>query len=257
MLKLVKHEFLHSMRTFLISFGVFLGACIIFPIVLNVDNINNMPMFSIFFGFSTAFLFIGIAIALFVSIFINYNHSMFQKPGYLTLTLPVSTTEIILSKILVTMLWLIIGCFVLVGGILLSTVISSCINDALTLTEIFDWFASLNQHIIYVFVHETWNLIEMVISIVGILLFTISTIYFSLTVTHTKFIRNHHMLIGVILYFVITFIVEFILSIFFGDIEFMNVYSQMLFIEYVIYLMLGIIFTCGTIYIVEHHIELE
>lgn len=257
MLKLIKHEFLHSMRTFLISFGVFLGACIIFPIVLNVDNINNMPMFSMFFGFSTAFLFVGIAIALFVSIFINYNHSMFQKPGYLTLTLPVSTTEIILSKILVTMLWLIIGCFVLVGGILLSTVISSCINESLTLTEIFDWFVSFNQHMFYVFVHETWNIVKMIIAIIATLLLTISTIYFSLTIVHTKLIRNHRMLVGVILYFVITFIIEFIMSMFFKDVELMSLYSRMLFIEYLIYLAIGILLTWGTIYIVEHYIELE
>ena len=94
--------------------------------------LTSIPIVSVVFGLGFSFLIIGILFALFISIFVNYDRSMFKRPGYLTLTLPVSTTELILSKVLTTMIWLIIAMFVMVVGILyLSS--SSWVADSLYL----------------------------------------------------------------------------------------------------------------------------
>ena len=42
----------------------------------------------------------AIIISTAINIALNYRNSMFKRPGYLTLTLPVTTHQLILSKVL-------------------------------------------------------------------------------------------------------------------------------------------------------------
>ena len=68
---------------------------------------------------------------------------MFKRPGYLTLTLPVSTTELILSKVLTTMIWLIIAMFVMVLGFSMMAVVVSVRENAFNLSSFFEFFRML------------------------------------------------------------------------------------------------------------------
>ena len=137
MLKLMKYEFIHSMRTFFIAFVVFLAGCILLPFFMD-GFLTSLPIVSVVFGLGFSFLIIGILFALFISIFVNYDRSMFKRPGYLTLTLPVSTTELILSKVLTTMIWLIIAMFVMVLGFSMMAVVVSVRENAFNLSRIFN-----------------------------------------------------------------------------------------------------------------------
>lgn len=255
MLKLMKYELIHSLRTFITSFGIFLVACILLPFMMNSDRLDDMPIISMFMIFGFSFLVVGITIALFVSVFMNYNQSMFKKPGYLTLTLPVTTTQLIVSKVLVTIVWLIISWFVLLGGMMLLTLVTSWLNDALTVSLLIDsikeFLTSVGQYI------YTMDFFKEVFTVISLLLFVVSSIYFSLTLTHTKLVKNHRVLIGTILFFVFIFIIQFILSFFFKDVGYIDVRNPMVVFEMFIYLCIGILLTWGTIYIIDHHIEVE
>ena len=81
MLKLMKYEFIHSMRTFFIAFVVFLAGCILLPFFMD-GFLTSLPIVSVVFGLGFSFLIIGILFALFISIFVNYDRSMFKRPGY-------------------------------------------------------------------------------------------------------------------------------------------------------------------------------
>lgn len=257
MLKLMKYEIIHSVRTFMTAFGIFLVACVLFPFLVNMDRIDAMPFFTLFMYFGISFLIVGIGIALFVSIFMNYNQSMFKRPGYLTLTLPVSTTELIISKVLVTMIWLLIAYFVLIAGVLLMSFISYLIHNSFTISMLINGMKSIFQHIYNSVFNNPWSFFEDVFSVVSLLIFLVSSIYFSLTLTHTKLVKNHRMLIGTIVFFVLLFIIQYILSFFFQDIEFIAIRTQMQFIQMLIYMLIGIALTIGTVYIIDHHIEID
>ena len=65
------------------------------------------------------------------------------------------------------------------------------------------------------------------------------------------------MVIGTIVFFVLLFIIQYILSFFFQDIEFIAIRTQMQFIQMLIYMLIGIALTIGTVYIIDHHIEID
>lgn len=50
MLKLMKYEFIHSMRTFFIAFAIFLLGCLVFPFFAKFQIFVNIPVISLVFG---------------------------------------------------------------------------------------------------------------------------------------------------------------------------------------------------------------
>lgn len=136
MLKLMKYEFIHSMRSFFISFCVFWGACLLLPFFTE-GLIPDIPILSFMMAFGFTVLVMGISIALFVSIFTHYYHSMFKRPAYLTLTLPVSSLQLIISKLIVSFVWLILGGIALMFGVLLMGVMMSLLTHNMSIMQIF------------------------------------------------------------------------------------------------------------------------
>lgn len=253
MLKLMKYEFIHSMRTFVLSFTVFLAFCFIAPFAMNLKILSYVPMLFAFFAAGITFLFIGIIIALFVSIFINYYRSMFKKPGYLTMTLPVPTGELIISKIIMSMIWLVIGVIVLIIGICMFAFISEIMNDAMTVSDVMkiimeiikDLFDSLYKHPFLIFSDLLYGL--------ACLLLNIAIIYFSLTVTHTKWVRKHRLLFSILLFFGLLFVIAYLLGVLFGEVYAISLLNLKSFSMLV--MSAGLIF--GTIYTLDHFIEIE
>lgn len=253
MLKLMKYEFIHSLRTFLIAFAIFLAACLLYPFIMNLKNIANMPVIFMFMTFGFGFLIVGIVIALFVSIVLNYYRSMFKKPGYLTLTLPVSTTQLIVSKMLMSIIWVIIGGIVLILGMSLFIMITGITSESIAVSEV--------SSIILYFLKSVWRsfmddprwYLSQCLQLVSSLCMLVSTIYLTLTFVHTQWVRKHRGLIGIILYFVLVFVIEYIVGMIFGDT--VELWQQN--IESLVYLCIAFCCLYGTIYFIDHHIEIE
>lgn len=260
MLKLMKYEFIHSMRTFFIAFVVFLAGCILLPFFMD-GFLTSLPIVSVVFGLGFSFLIIGILFALFISIFVNYDRSMFKRPGYLTLTLPVSTTELILSKVLTTMIWLIIAMFVMVLGFSMMAVVVSVRENAFNLSSFFEFFRMFFESFVEYLTHYPIEFLNNVIMVFAELLILVGGIFFSLTIVRTKRFRKHQLIFGVIIYFAINFFIGWLSGVLFGDSTstFMSAGTDIvtLITSNLYYILFGVLFTIGTIYIIDHHIEIE
>lgn len=255
MLKLMKYEFIHSMRSFMISFCVFLGACILLPF-FSEGIIPDIPFLTFAMAFGFTVLIMGICIALFVSIFTRYYHSMFKRPAYLNLTLPVSSLQLIISKIVVTFLWFIIASFVLGVGVLLMGLVSEMISGNAS-----DFFKGLPEFL-KVITDYIWNhpaeiletIITMFIEVYSLVIF----IYFSLTVVHTKLCRHHRIALGVCLWIVLgiaySYLLNFVVGFGIGMVNFGNGVTTL---YYVVSLICSFLLTILTAYVLDHHIEIE
>ena len=244
MLRLMKYEMIHSFRTFVTAFIAFLCCCVALPLAIKTlagnyaGNIIISVMWVIF-----ALLTIGVSLALFISTFMNYKRSMFDRPGYLTLTLPKSSLQILISKLIVAMVWIIIGMMVLMLGMTLLMALSGAV-------DIIEW---LNQMGItmQLIISKTPNLFALLLSGVTDLCFIIATIYFSISIAHSKWIRRYRVSISVIIFLVLNVILgsspfyEFIAAL---------LSEQFVFIYYVITTVLLI---WGTTYLLDHSIEVE
>ena len=104
MLKLLKYEIIESYRQYLLTFVVFLMLCAITPLVpVFISNILSILV---------AIAFTGIFIAIFLNVIISFNRSMYKRPGYLTLTLPVRTENLIGAKLIGSLIWVVISTLV-------------------------------------------------------------------------------------------------------------------------------------------------
>ena len=127
MLKLLKYEIIESYRQYLLTFVVFLMLCAITPLVpVFISNILSILV---------AIAFTGIFIAIFLNVIISFNRSMYKRPGYLTLTLPVRTENLIGAKLIGSLIWVVISTLVLligIVGIVLSLILGGILSIVLT-----------------------------------------------------------------------------------------------------------------------------
>lgn len=246
MLKLMKYEFIHSMRSFLLSFFVFWIACFILPF-FSGEYLPEIPVFSFLLAFGFIVLIMGISLALFVSIATRYYHSMFKRPAYLTLTLPVSSWQLIGSKIVISYLWLIIGSFALLLGIGITVIVSAFISQDVSLGIVFQMIPELFNEFVNKFgVNFSLFLQSFLYATVEIYFFIIS-VYFALTVVHTKWCRRYRLAVALIIWIALELVVSMIRS------QWLSTDLLMMFYN----LFVSVIFTVATVYVIDHHIEIE
>lgn len=263
MLKLLKYEFTHSMRSFGMSYLVVLVGCAILPFLVNTTILDNFPIIAMLFGVGFTFLILGIMIALFVNIFLNYKRSMLQRPAYLTLTLPVSNFKLVVSKILMSMIWLMISFIVFIIGILIMVLISQMMYSGIDMKAIFSGIGDIMSSIVDYIKNGPLNLWIDIVTMIGGMLVFISAMYFSLTITHTKYCRRQRTLKSFIIYIVLLICVGWLATILFGNNQMDYVGANLLssyfgtLYEGIYNCLFGILFIFGTVYILDHHIEIE
>ncbi len=108
--KLIKNEFRSTFRYYWIFFVAFLGITLAYAAIDNVmtSNQNINPVFQIFAVLlAIVYLFSNFFIALAPIIFsaLRFNKSVLGSEGYLTNTLPVSTSKIVGAKLIIASVW--------------------------------------------------------------------------------------------------------------------------------------------------------
>ncbi|MEG0277476.1 MAG: hypothetical protein RR630_10655 [Coprobacillus sp.] len=251
MLKLMKFEMIHSVRTFATSFIIFLLGCVLMPFAIHFLAGNQTSEFILgALGLIFVILTMGILLALFVSVFINYKRSMFERPGYLTLTLPKSNLEIIVSKLIVAIVWIFIGMLVLFGGILLMGLFVSLLEG--NLNNIKDIFKALSIVIENINI-DAYKVFSTTLLCIAELAFVVSSIYLSISIVHTRWIKKYKTVIAIVIFFVLNMILNMDVFNFVFAISQINM--DILYL--VIYILSGAVLIILSTYILDHYIEVE
>lgn len=195
MLKLIKYDLLGSYRQYLLTYLCYLLLCIATPLLSDIDFVASILMIGL------GILMIGLSFSISINLILNFNRSMFKRPGYLTLTLPVSSKQLLLSKIISAMIWVVATILVLlVGFFILILLIAN--KEGLTL--------DMMMTVIQIGLEElpiSWQDISVtIISSIISLLASIASVYAIVTFTHTKFIKKYRAAIGILIYFLIVMV---------------------------------------------------
>lgn len=148
-----------------------------------------------------------VMVALFVALFVitivltiqRFNKSLLEDEGYLMFTLPVKTSSLILSKLLVTLIYTIISAIVA----LLSFLIIGAIGGDVNIVEFFKFLSKesmLGENIDFIIYMSLWVLIGYIIFILSI--------YLSLSIGQLPQISKYKMSAGVVLFFIINLIIN-------------------------------------------------
>ncbi|WP_105117980.1 ABC transporter permease [Streptococcus suis] len=203
--KLIKYEFQSVGKWYL---GVYLAALLLSAVLgiwlqsltLRVQTGNTEPGGAEMVLLGTIFMTFGILIAtLFLSTFFlvvnRFRKNVYGRQGYLTMTLPVNSHQIILSKLLVSLVWYFLAAItvLLSIGILFALIMMN--NEDFLIPELQTFIQQLDWSVI--FAHLFYSLIE---STMGILL-----IYFSISVG--QLFKDHRLLFAILTYIGISIVV--------------------------------------------------
>lgn len=187
MLKLLKYEMIQSYRQYLLTFGVFFILCIIAPFLPDfISGVLSSLMIVAFMGISLAIL---------VNIIMNFNRSMYKRPGYLTLTLPVSTEKLVGAKLLGSLLWVFISSIMLTIGL----IILVFLVGQVPLGDIFTVMGELLNELGNNFGFLVINLLDAIVMTSAMIL----SFYATVTLTKTKYIPKYKTAIGIIIYVIV------------------------------------------------------
>lgn len=242
MLKLLKYEVIQSYRQYLLTFGVFFILCIVSPFLPNF--ISGVLSSLIIFAF------MGISIAILVNVIVNFNRSMYKRPGYLTLTLPVSTEKLVGAKFLGSLIWVFVSSIVLTIGVVVLVILVG----EIPIDVIFNALGELVGAVFENFGVVIVNLLDSLTMVSSMIL----SFYATITLTKTKYIPKYKTVVGMILYVVVLIlgvnillwnpIAEFIAG--------LDTISSSVF-SIVINLILSVSFYLLTVYLIDHKIEVE
>lgn len=190
--KLIKHELRHSARYTMSIYA----AVIVISAVMGLSLLSSATWLGVMSCFALyAAGFITVIITL-VSVIKNFYDTLFGRQGYLTLTLPVKCSNLLISKVIVSFIW-IVASFVIMALTLVmiffyarekSSGYFTMISDAISLSGLLEMLPSASTVITLLFVAAVWAVVTI---------FTyVSFVYFTVTVSNTRLLQSHPKLFG-------------------------------------------------------------
>lgn len=188
MLKLLKYELINTWRSFGYVFIAYLCGCALVSFL--PYDLSQYLMIVLILGCT------GIVFAVMINIALDYYRTMFKRPAYLTLTLPVSTHSIVLSKLIASLIWIMFSGFILLMGLFMIVFFVEMRANVMT-----DW-ASVFQLIRISLAGSAFEIVSALVLMFVSLISSILLIYACTTAVQTKLTRNHKTILAFGLYFI-------------------------------------------------------
>ena len=239
---LVRYEFKNVNKWYLALYGAVLALSVIIGLQASaIKMLSSQDQESIMLVFQ-AFIFGGLIITMSISTLIliirRFKGSVYERQGYLTLTLPVSEHQIILAKLLGAFLW-------------------SLLSTAVFILSIYIFLVTVDPQIIdayvirYFFGHYLYSIGLSLISYIFSTVAGILCIYLSISIG--QLFNEYRTALAVVAYIVIQTILGFITLNLRIDFD----YNWMISFEIIKDIILSLIFYLGTYYILKNKVNLQ
>ena len=188
--KLIKHEFRHSARY---HFAILI-ATVAVTAVVGLSLITDSTLLKVLASFGLMFTGIATIVITVVSIIKNFYDTMFTRLGYLTMTLPVKGSTLLLSKIIVAIVWVIVGFVAMAVPYSIMIVYAKHEADAI-IDLVGNITAMLSEMLPSASAMASFIVVMLVLAFLYIIAY-IGYIYFSVTIANTRLFQNHPKLYG-------------------------------------------------------------
>ena len=238
---LVRYEFKNVNKWYLALYGAVLALSALIGVqassLKSIDTPDQQMIMLVFLALVFGGLIITLSISTLILIIRRFKGSVYDRQGYLTLTLPVSEHQIILAKLLGAFIW-------------------SLISSAVFFLSIYIIFATIDPNMIdsyffdYLFVHYIENFWLTLISFFISTVAGILCIYLSISIG--QLFNEYRTALAVLAYIVIHIVLGFV-DIFSPSLN----YSMMMSAEIFKNLILSAVFYLGTYYILKNKVNLQ
>ena len=254
--KLLKHEIKATSREYLLLYGAFLIITIFNKIFLEVNTGRRNTMISIFQNiFMAAYVLMCMTIFIVTIILIirRFYKNLLGDEGYLMFTLPVKTYELILSKLVISLLWFVLSFVVFIFSIVI-------------LLSGHDFF----REIFYFFDEESFGTIVLFI-VMALVSGIFSILMYYLSMAGGQLIGKYRIVGAIGIYFALSFIIQILSTCIMLGIDvpnnffistpsyqfFLQFFNKILVTYTVMELILSAIFFVLTNYILSKRLNLE
>lgn len=192
--KLIKYDIRSTWRDFAgVYLSILLGVLILPPLFNNFNNqiVNTVA------GFISAAIVISTIVIMVITLFKIFNTNVFSKEGYLTMTLPVTSAQIVVSKLLVSTMWIILTGIVSAIGICIF-VLNMHAAPLAEISAAFEKFMAMFD------TRGLWAVILMVIAMIASTVKEISKLFLACSIAHLKQIGKFRVPVGILSYFVLS-----------------------------------------------------
>lgn len=238
---LVRYEFKNVNKWYLALYGAVLALSVLIGAqassLKSIDTPDQQMIMLVFLGLVFGGLLLTLSISTLILIIRRFKGSVYDRQGYLTLTLPLSEHQIILAKLLGAFIW-------------------SLISSAVFFLSIYIIFATIDPNMVdsyffdYLFVHYIENFWLTLISFFISTVAGILCIYLSISIG--QLFNEYRTALAVLAYIVIHIVLGFV-DMFSPSLN----YSMMMSAEIFKDLILSAAFYLGTYYILKNKVNLQ
>lgn len=200
--KIIKYDIQSTWRRFAAVYLSILLGVLIVPFILN--NVNNpfINMTAIFFAVATV---IATAVVMVSNLFRIYSVNVFSKQGYLTMTLPVTSSQLVFSKLLVSSMWIALTGIVSIIAMLLYT--------TTTVPNAFGEISGAIQKIIPSLGSQGVGAAVLLILVMFMsIVKEISKLFLACSIAHLKELNRFRVLAGIASYFILSWLETFVVK---------------------------------------------
>ncbi len=239
---LVRYEFKNVNKWYLALYGAVLALSALIGVqassLKSIDTPDQQMIMLVFLALVFGGLIITLSISTLILIIRRFKGSVYDRQGYLTLTLPVSEHQIILSKLLGAFIWSLASSLVFILSIYIILVLTGAnFLDIFSLEYLFKFYMD-----------SFW------LSVISYILSTISGILcIYLAISIGQLFNEYRTALAVLAYIVIQTILGFVGLNLRIDID----YNWMISFEIVKDLILSVAFYLGTYYILKNKVNLQ
>lgn len=200
--KLIKYDIRSTWRDFA---GVYLSILLGVLIVPQLFNHFSSEVVNVLAGFIMAAIVISTIVIMIVTLFKIFNTNVFSKEGYLTMTLPVNSRQIVTSKLLVSTMWIILTGIMAVIGIFIFVLNM----NAVAMPEM---AAAFKEFMTMFDTSGLWAIILMAIAMIASAVKEISKLFLACSIAHLKQFGKFRVAVGILSYFILSWIETLIIQ---------------------------------------------
>lgn len=195
--KLLKYELKHSARYVMAIYGCAFAVCA-FMLLGMLTGVTWITVVASLLLYMVAF---ASVIMTMVAVIKNFYDSLYGKQGYLTFTLPVKSSSILVSKVLISFFWIIMSCLLMV--LMFALILFNAkrhtgdsftgIMEAIKVSGLLESLPSMGMFIKFL-------MILGVVALMYMLTF-VGYVYFAVTLANTRALQKHPKFFGFLIFF--------------------------------------------------------
>jgi hypothetical protein len=194
--KLLKYDFRSTWREFAAIYLSILLGVTIFPVV--AKNISS-NILNLFMGFTAFAIIVAMIVVTIGSLFKIFNKNIFSSEGYLTMTLPASETQIVVSKLIVSSFWIILTGAVSTLGLFIFAAIMSPESIGQMLGVLKQLLSALDGQ-------GVLAIVLVILFIIAAIIKEVAKLFLACCIAHLKQLNRFRIPVAILSYFLFTWL---------------------------------------------------